>query len=517
MASYYTRTENVDVLKTRRLIVQNSDGSYPANLSVPIVTNGPGNIEFSPVLIDLCGNVTIPGNLNLQGTTTGGGNSIIVSAAPTIIGSTNAVTKLPDYLFIQPGNSGTGKVSISALAANNSNLPAANLDVNGNAIIREGLIVIDAAGNFSVDGSGNVVIGQTLQLNGNFVGSVEGGSITGDISGNANSIYGTLLGSQITGDISGSLVKGDISGNANTLYGDLSGSKVQGDISGNAQSIYGDVSGSRVIGDISGRAFTTYGGILGSQITTDINTKSAGLSSGSSLNFNTLVIAGDLSGATVPANILYGYVANPVGSYPLQIDGSIITGTLDNSVLVNGYLITGDISGVNVTIGGYRVIGDISGNAKSIYGDVSGSRVIGDISGNAQSIYGDVSGSRVIGDISGAQIQDELLNATIASTKIVPKQFSSSTFDVSGDADVPTDLSGNSGIYGIRVDISGTGSVLFTTAYYDGIHWTNPLAVTDGTNTLTITLDQKKLNLSPTPSPSPVTTIHYILLVPTYS
>ena len=497
MASYYTRTENVDVLKTRRLIVQNSDGSYPANLSVPIVTNGPGNIEFSPVLIDLCGNVTIPGNLNLQGTTTGGGNSIIVSAAPTIIGSTNAVTKLPDYLFIQPGNSGTGKVSISALAANNSNLPAANLDVNGNAIIREGLIVIDAAGNFSVDGSGNVVIGQTLQLNGNFVGSVEGGSITGDISGNANSIYGTLLGSQITGDISGSLVKGDISGNANTLYGDLSGSKVQGDISGNAQSIYGDVSGSRVIGDISGRAFTTYGGILGSQITTDINTKSAGLSSGSSLNFNTLVIAGDLSGATVPANILYGYVANPVGSYPLQIDGSIITGTLANSVTVNGYLITGDISGVNVTIGGYRVIGDISGNAKSIYGDVSG--------------------SRVIGDISGAQIQDELLNATIASTKIVPKQFSSSTFDVSGDADVPTDLSGNSGIYGIRVDISGTGSVLFTTAYYDGIHWTNPLAVTDGTNTLTITLDQKKLNLSPTPSPSPVTTIHYILLVPTYS
>ena len=73
-------------LKTRGLIYQNPDGSYPATDAVPFVADNLGTIGFSPVGVDVSGNMTVPGNLVVDGGTTVSGN-LVVDGGTTVSGN----------------------------------------------------------------------------------------------------------------------------------------------------------------------------------------------------------------------------------------------------------------------------------------------------------------------------------------------------------------------------------------------------------------------------------------------
>jgi hypothetical protein len=424
MASLFNRTENLDSIKTRRLIIQNQDGSYPAISSIPIVGDAQGTIGFSTVTADTNGNLFVPGVLTVTGSVSQSTAGVVYTsnqtAQPHIIGSSDNAGLNPTYLYLQPT---AGRVAIGGSYAIP---PAATLDVCGSAIIRNGLTV--TGGGFTVDASGNASV-NSLILRSGFTGFISGADVSGNISGNAASI---------TGDLSGSKVQGNISGNAVSITGDVSGSKVRGDISGNAVSITGtirgdqissDISGSRIQGDISGKATGIVIGrtVNGDQVEGDI--------CGNALGITGYLDCGQLTGAitgpfvTVDGTRLRGTVSYSSTSQNLTIMGDVISGALgrpddlmgQNRVTLPGSNITGDISGGQIAgsltqadISGSRVRGDISG--AQIVGlltqaDISGSRVRGDIS--AAQIVGlltraDISGSRVRGDISGGQIYGAL-------------------------------------------------------------------------------------------------------------
>ena len=424
MASLFNRTENLDSVKTRRLIIQNQDGSYPAISSIPIAGDAQGTIGFSGVTADANGNLYVPGVLTVTGSvsqsTTGVVYTSNLTAQPHIIGASDTAGLNPTYLYLQPN---AGRVAIGGSYAI---APTATLDVCGSAIIRNGLVV--RGGGFTVDASGNASV-NSLTLRGGFTGFISGADVSGNISGNARSI---------TGDLSGSKIQGNISGNAVSITGDISGSKVKGDISGNATSITGtirgnqissDISSGLIQGDISGKATGIVDGfsIPGSQVFSDIPGNAEGING----YLDCAQLVGEIEGpfvTRIDGNLLQGTISFDDTDGNLTIKGDVISGALgkpgesdQNRVTLSGSNITGDISGGQIAgfltqadISGSRVRGDISG--AQIVGlltraDISGSRVRGDISG-AQILglltRADIAGSRVRGDISGGQIYGEL-------------------------------------------------------------------------------------------------------------
>jgi len=422
MASLFNRTENLDSIKTRRLIIQNQDGSYPAISSIPIAGDAQGTIGFSGVTADTNGNLFVPGVLTVTGSVSQSTTGVVYTsnqnAQPHIIGASDTAGLNPTYLYLQPN---AGRVAIGGSYAIP---PTATLDVCGSAIIRNGLTV--RGGGFTVDASGNASV-NSLTLRGGFTGFISGADVSGNISGKAASV---------TGDISGSKVKGDILYNAVSITGDVSGSKVKGDISYNAVSITGtirgnqissDISASLIRGNITGQATGIVVGytIGGTQVAGPIGYNAAGIDG----PLNCVQLYGDVSSnVRINGNLLYGTVSYAGTFRNLTIMGDVISGQLgrpdaseQNRVTLPGDNITGTIpasiikgSLTQVDISGSRVRGDISGAQIAgllTQADISGSRVRGDISG-AQIVglltRADISGSRVRGDISGGQIYGEL-------------------------------------------------------------------------------------------------------------
>lgn len=54
-------------MKTRELVFQYPDGSYPGLYRVGIIEDGLGSVDWSPATIDMSGNMQLPGNLDVSG------------------------------------------------------------------------------------------------------------------------------------------------------------------------------------------------------------------------------------------------------------------------------------------------------------------------------------------------------------------------------------------------------------------------------------------------------------------
>ena len=183
MASHQRRTEDLLRLKTRSLVLQNMDGSYPVEGAIPFVTDLSGDVGFTTgpesVIIDSSGNMTVPGNLTVDGLTniTVVGQRLDLSGGPCpAITSSSSVSVLPANGFV-----GIGKCA-----------PTVALDVSG-ALAVSGTSTL----------TGDVSMGGTLAVSGSSVlaGDVGVGKIPTvamDVSG-ALAVSGT---STLTGDVS---------------------------------------------------------------------------------------------------------------------------------------------------------------------------------------------------------------------------------------------------------------------------------------------------------------------------
>jgi len=83
--SFQRRTEDLYLLKTRNIVFENVDGSFPVKGAISYTTNTAGSIGFSTVMADGDGNLTIPG------TTTMGENAYVV-----VDGGTGVLTAKQD-------------------------------------------------------------------------------------------------------------------------------------------------------------------------------------------------------------------------------------------------------------------------------------------------------------------------------------------------------------------------------------------------------------------------------------
>ena len=156
MASHQRRTEDLLRLKTRGLVYQNVDGSYPAEGTVPFVADTSGTISFTTgpasVTIDASGNMTVPGDLTVDGMTNiniSVQNLDLLGVCPTI-SSTSSVSLIPANGFV-----GIGKCA-----------PTAALDVSGGVSVSGTMTVVKDASfnsNIYVQGDSNV---QKLDVSG---------------------------------------------------------------------------------------------------------------------------------------------------------------------------------------------------------------------------------------------------------------------------------------------------------------------------------------------------------------
>ena len=170
-------TLNVDVLKTRRLIIQNPNGSFPNITTVPVVGDSQGTIGFSTMTVDISGNVLVPGSLTVVGSilsvnpVASSTNLVIANIKPSVSGTSDGVTET--YLYLEPNG---GSVSVgSNLDINGQTIPPTRtFEVNGTTILRNGLVVQDTTGSFTVDASGNVTIKGNLVTNGSITGPIAG-------------------------------------------------------------------------------------------------------------------------------------------------------------------------------------------------------------------------------------------------------------------------------------------------------------------------------------------------------
>ena len=64
MSSFQQRTDDLYRLKTRNLVFQNVDGTYPAKGNIAYTKDTVGSIGFSSVVLDSSGNMTVPGNVD---------------------------------------------------------------------------------------------------------------------------------------------------------------------------------------------------------------------------------------------------------------------------------------------------------------------------------------------------------------------------------------------------------------------------------------------------------------------
>lgn len=71
-------------MKTRELVFQYPDGSYPGLYRVAVIENGLGSVDWSPATIDMSGNMDLPGNLDISGTATVG--STIYALSDVVVG-----------------------------------------------------------------------------------------------------------------------------------------------------------------------------------------------------------------------------------------------------------------------------------------------------------------------------------------------------------------------------------------------------------------------------------------------
>ena len=63
--SFQRRTEDLYLLKTRNLVFENVDGSFPVKGALSYTTNTAGALGFSTVTADSAGNLTIPGTTRM--------------------------------------------------------------------------------------------------------------------------------------------------------------------------------------------------------------------------------------------------------------------------------------------------------------------------------------------------------------------------------------------------------------------------------------------------------------------
>jgi len=158
MASNQRRTDDLLRLKTRGLIYQNPDGSYPAADAVPFVTDASGTIGFSPVKINSGGDMIVPGDLIVKGETYQTVAGIILTGACPAISATPSMSLQPSG-----GNVGVGTCT-----------PLATLDVSGSLHV----IGMSNLDDTYINGDLNVVGTSSLDhtlINGNL--DVSGGNI----------------------------------------------------------------------------------------------------------------------------------------------------------------------------------------------------------------------------------------------------------------------------------------------------------------------------------------------------
>ena len=65
MSSFQQRTDDLYRLKTRNLVYQNVDGTYPAKGNVAYTQDTVGSVGWSGVILDASGNMIVPGNVEL--------------------------------------------------------------------------------------------------------------------------------------------------------------------------------------------------------------------------------------------------------------------------------------------------------------------------------------------------------------------------------------------------------------------------------------------------------------------
>jgi hypothetical protein len=110
MASFQQRTDDLYRLKTRNLVYQNVDGSYPGKGAIAFAKDTVGSVSWSPVTADASGNLTVPGTTSL-----GFNGSVTVDGVTGILNAANNVN-------VQ-GNLNTAAMTTNALNLSNTTTP----------------------------------------------------------------------------------------------------------------------------------------------------------------------------------------------------------------------------------------------------------------------------------------------------------------------------------------------------------------------------------------------------------
>jgi len=342
---------------------------------------------FNPDLT-LNSNVTIVGNLDIQGTTstvqstntyindplvifnngyTGSPTydiGILVNrnlASVTGVGNVNAAfvwdeseDKFAAVLTTETGGT-AGAINITAYAdAEFANIDAVDGTFTGNlsAINFTGNITGDVTGNLTGDVTGNVTGDVTGNLTGNVTGDVTGnltGNVTGDVTGNlTGNVTGDVTGN-VTGDLTGNVtgnVTGDLTGNVTgNVTGDVTGNltgNVTGDVTGNVTgNLTGDVTGNltgNVTGDVTGNITGNVTGNIVGDVTANIVTANTVVTSALSVGTNAI-------DANVPLTI-----TSNVGSTSSSTGALIVTGGA--GIGENLYVAGTAVIGGNLTVQG---------------------------------------------------------------------------------------------------------------------------------------------------------------------
>jgi hypothetical protein len=264
MASKQRRIDDLLRLKTRGLIYQNVDGTYPEQGSVAYITSDiSGNIGFSGITIDASNNVVIPGNLTVKGIT-----NFATQNADRQLNSTALE-------FVPANRNVDNNISTSSSALNISG----ELHVSSNSYI-QGTLSAGATTLSDVSVSGVTTLTDV---------SVSGATILSDLT-----ILGTLTFTGATGltDIS---VSGKLDAGAATLTAAI----VSGDLDAGATTLASvNVTGATTLTTADVTGDTTIGGTLGVTGATTLTTADV---TGDTTIGGTLGVTGDI---TVNGNIV---------------------------------------------------------------------------------------------------------------------------------------------------------------------------------------------------------------------
>ena len=209
MASNLRRTDDLQRLRTRELVLQNSNGTYPPLNTVLICAND-GVVEASTVTINN-GELFAPGGINVDN------NFSIDSSGNVIIGGTINITSTIDLSGgINVNNQfivdTSGHMVVSGLSDLSGGINVNNLftvDPTGSTIVNNGLSVLtgnlDAAGlsslngginvnnQFTVDPTGSMIVNNGVAVNNGL--SVLTGNLAVNSPGTLSAAGGATLGS----------------------------------------------------------------------------------------------------------------------------------------------------------------------------------------------------------------------------------------------------------------------------------------------------------------------------------